>query len=110
MDIVTSFPAYFMGVIHTLQATPALYYVAVIALFFGIVTARAGGVFFVPVFAAIVYIAAQDVVPALLHHQEIVFPKFGLALVKMVVALYIVFLVLDTVVFGVKKAVLAVID
>lgn len=110
MDIVTSFPAFFMGVIHTLQSAPAYYYVAVIALFFGIVTSRSGGVFFVPVLAAIVYIAAQQAIPALLHHKEIVAPAFDLALVKTVVALYVVFLVLDTVVFGVKKAVLAVID
>ncbi len=110
MDIVTSFPAYFMDFVKTLEVAPAYYYVAVIALFFGIVTARAGGVFFVPVLAAVVYIAAQQVVPALIHHAEITVPVFDLALAKKVVALYVVFLVLDTVVFAVKKAILAVID
>ena len=109
MDVVTSFPVYFMDLVHGLCVAPAYFYVAVIALFFGIVTSRAGGVFFVPVLAAVVYIAAQQVIPALMHHTEIVVPAFDVALLKKFVALYVVFLVLDTVVFGVKKAILAVI-
>jgi hypothetical protein len=108
MDVVTSFPAYFMDVVHGLCVAPAYFYVAVIALFFGVVTSRVGGVFFVPVVAAVVYIAAQQVIPALLHHTEILVPAFNLALVQKLVALYIVFLVVDTIVFGIKKAILAV--
>jgi hypothetical protein len=109
MDIVTSFPAYFLSYVHTLYVMPNIIYAGVIALFFGIVTARMAGVLFVPVIATIVYIAAQIVIPAVMHHAEIVAPVFNLALAKQAVALYIVFLVADTVVFGVKKAILAVI-
>jgi len=109
MDVVTSFPAFFVDFVHGLQVAPAYYYVVVIALFFGIVTARVGGAFFTPIVAAIVYVAAMQVIPALIHHTEITVPAFDLALVKKLVALYVVFLVLDGIVFGVKKAVLAVI-
>jgi hypothetical protein len=109
MDVVTSFPAYFVGFVHTLPVMPTIIYVGVIALFFGIVTARLPGVLFIPVLAAIVYIAAQQVIPPLLHHTEIAIPVFNLALAKLAVALYVVFLVLDTVVFGIKKAILAVV-
>lgn len=109
MDVVTSFPAFFCSYVHTLYVMPNLIYAGVIALFFGIVTARLAGVFFVPVVATIVYIAAQIVVPAVMHHAEIVAPAFNLALAKEAVALYIVFLVVDTVVFGIKKAILAII-
>jgi hypothetical protein len=109
MEIVTSFPAYFVGFVHTLPVFPTVIYVGVIALFFGIVTARLPGILFIPVIAAVVYIAAQQVVPALLHHSEIALPVFDLAIAKLAVALYIVFLVLDTIVFGIKKAILAII-
>lgn len=109
MDIVTSFPAYFCSYVHTLYVMPNVIYAGVIALFFGIVTARLAGVFFVPVIATIVYIAAQAVIPAVINHAEIVVPAFDLALAKQAVALYVVFLVVDTVVFGIKKAILAVI-
>lgn len=108
MDVVTSFPTYFCDFVHGLAVAPAYYYVAVIALFFGIVTRRVGGAFFTPIIAAVVYLAALQVVPALLHHAEIVTPAFDLALAKQLVALYIVFLVLDGIVFGIKKAILAI--
>ncbi len=109
MDIVTSYPAYFVAYVHSLIAIPNCIYAGVIALFFGIVTARLAGVFFVPVVATIVYLAAHAVIPPVLHHAEIVVPAFDLALAKQAVALYAVFLVVDTVVFGIKKAVLAII-
>ena len=109
MDIVTSFPAFFCNYVHGLYVMPNVIYAGVIALFFGIVTARLAGVFFVPVIATIVYIAAQAVIPAVMHHAEIVMPALNLALAKQAVALYIVFLVVDTVVFGIKKAILAII-
>lgn len=110
MDVVTSFPTFFVDYVHGLAVAPAYYYVAVIALFFGIVTARVGGALFTPVIAAIVYVAALQVVPALLHHGEITMPAFDLELAKKLVALYVVFLVLDGIVFGIKKAILAIID
>jgi hypothetical protein len=108
MDIVTTFPSYFIAYVHSLLVMPAYIYVGVIALFFGITTARLPGVLFAPVIAAIVYIAAQAVIPPLLHHAEIVTPALDVALAKQAVALYVVFLVLDTVVFGIKKAIQAI--
>jgi hypothetical protein len=108
MDVVTSFPAFFCDYVHGLLVMPNIIYVGVIALFFGIVTARFPGVIFVPVVAAIVYLAAQAVIPPLLHHGEIVMPAFNLALVKQAVALYVVFLVVDTIIFAIKKAILAI--
>lgn len=109
MDVVTSFPAFFVGFAHSLAVAPAYYYVVVIALFFGIVTGGFGGALFTPVFAAVVYVAAQQIVPALIHHTEIVTPAFNVALVKELVALYVVFLILDGIVFGIKKAILAIV-
>lgn len=109
MDIVTSFPGYFCDYVHGLLAMPNIVYVGVIALFFGIATVRFMGVIFIPVIATIVYLAAQAVIPSLLAHADIVVPAFDLKLAKEAVALYVVFLVVDTVVFAVKKAVLAVV-
>jgi hypothetical protein len=109
MDIVTSFPTYYMDFVHGLMVAPNYIYVGVIALFFGVVAVRLPGVLFLPVLAAIVYVAAQIVIPAVVHHTAIVTPVFDLALAKKLVALYIVFLIVDTVVFAIKKAVLAVI-
>lgn len=109
MDIVTSFPAFFCGYVHGLLVMPNIIYAGVIALLFGLATARFPGVIIMPVLAAIAYVAAQAVIPPLLHHGDIVMPAFDLALVKQLVALYVVFLVVDTVIFGIKKAVLAII-
>ncbi len=108
MDVVTSFPAFFCDYVHGLMVMPNIIYAGVIALFFGIVTARFPGVIFVPVVAAVVYVAAQAVIPPLMHSAEIVMPAFDLALAKQLVALYVVFLVADTVVFAIKKAILAI--
>jgi len=108
MDVITSFPTYFMDYVHTVMAMPNCIYAGVIALFFGIVTARAPGVVFVPVVAAVVYIAALAVIPPLLAHADIVAPVFDKALLEKGIALYVIFLVADTVVFAIKKAIMAI--
>jgi hypothetical protein len=108
MEVITSFPVYFMDNLHAVMAMPNCIYAGVIALFFGIVTARFPGVLFVPVVAAIVYLAALAVIPQLLAHAAIVAPVFDKALLKEGIALYVLFLVADTVVFGIKKAVMAI--
>jgi hypothetical protein len=108
MDVITSFPAYFFDYLHTVVAMPNIIYAGVIALLFGIMTARTPGVIFSPVIAAIVYIAALAVIPPLLAHTGIVAPAFDKALLEKGIALYVIFLVADTVVFGIKKAVMAI--
>lgn len=110
MDMVTSFPAYFVGYVHTLIAMPTVIYVAVIALFFGLITDKLAGVIVHPAMAAVVFIASQVIAPVVTSHAEMVLPVFDAAFAKMAVALYIVFLVLDTVVFAVKKLVVKILD
>jgi hypothetical protein len=110
MEVVTSFPTYFVGFVHTLYVMPTLVYVAVIALFFGLITNKFAGVIFIPVLATAIFIAAQAIGPALIGHAEMAMPAFDLALAKLAVASYAVFLVLDTVVFAIKKLVGAIID
>lgn len=110
MDIVTSFPAYFVGYLHTLQVMPVCVYAAVIALFFGLITKRFAGVIFIPVLATVVFIAAQAVGPVVINHAALAVPAFDLSFVKMAVATYAVFLVLDTVVFAIKKLIVAILD
>lgn len=110
MTFLMEFPAYFVGFLHSLLAMPHLAYAAVIALFFGIVTASKPGLVVVPVVAALVYIAALAIGPVVLNHAALVIPAMDLALAKMALAAYVVFLVVDTVVFALKKTVLKVID
>ncbi len=110
MDVVTSFPAYFVGFLHTLYVMPTLVYVAVIALFFGLITKKFAGVIFIPVLATAVFVAAQAIGPVVISHADLVMPAFDLAFAKLAVASYLVFLVLDTVVFAIKKLVGAIID
>jgi len=107
MDIISSFPTYFFDFAHHLD----LYHhiqLGVIALFFGIATATIIGVFVVPVIAALVYIAADTVIPPLMHHTTIVMPVFDKALLKEGIALYVGFLLAIAVVFVIKKAILAI--
>ena len=110
MHIVTSFPPYFVGFLHSLLVSPTYIYVAVIALFFGLITKQFAGVIFIPVLATVVFLAAQAVGPVVLNHAALAIPAFDLALAKTAVAAYIVFLVLDTVVFAIKKLILKIID
>jgi len=110
MDVVTSFPAYFAGFVHTLPVFPTYIYVAVIALFFGLAAERVGGVLFLPVLSAVVFVAALAVIPPLLANGDITVPAFDLDLAKKLVAAYAVFLVLGAVVFAVKKVLVAILD
>jgi hypothetical protein len=110
MEIVTTYPAYFVGFLHTLPHLPTVLYVAVIALFFGLITKHFAGVIFIPVLATAIFIAAQTIGPVVLEHASLTVPAMNLEFAKLVVASYVVFLVLDTVVFGVKKLVSAIID
>ncbi len=110
MHIITSFSPYFVGFVHSLLVSPTYIYVAVIALFFGLITKQFAGVIIIPVVATVVFLAVQAVSPVVLNHAALVFPAFDLALAKTAVASYIVFLVLDTVVFAIKKLVLKIID
>lgn len=110
MEVVTSFPTYFVGFLHTLYVMPTVIYVAVIALFFGLITNKFAGVIIIPILATAIFIAAQTIGPVLTSHAELAMPEFNLAFAKIAIASYVVFLVLDTVVFGVKKLAGAVID
>jgi hypothetical protein len=110
MEIVTSFPTYFVGFLHTLPVMPTVVYVAVIALFFGLITNKFAGVIVIPVLAAAIFIVAQVIGPVVLGHAALVVPAIDLAFAKLAVAAYVVFLVLDTVVFAVKKLIAAIID
>ncbi|GAA0557131.1 hypothetical protein [Rhizomicrobium electricum] len=110
MEVVTSFPTYFVGFLHTLCVMPTLVYVVVVALFFGLITNKFAGVIFIPVLAAAVFIAAQVIGPVVINNAALTMPEFNLAFAKMAVACYAVFLVLDTVVFAIKKLVGAIID
>jgi hypothetical protein len=106
MDIITGLPAYLTGFVHHLDQYH-LIQAGVIALFFGIATSSIAGVIIVPLIAAIVYIAADALIPPLLHHTTITAPVFDKALVQEAVALYILFLVAVAIVFAVKKAILS---
>ena len=108
MHIVTSFPPYFISFLHSLPVSPTWIYVAVVALFFGLITDRFVGVILIPVLAAAIFLAAQVIGPVILSHSALTIPTFDLAFAKLAAAAYIVFLVLDTVVFAVKKAIKAI--
>ena len=107
MDIITGLPGYLTGFIHHLDHYHMIQ-AGVIALFFGIAAASIVGVIVVPVIAAIVYIAADTLIPPLLHHATIVMPAFDKALLQEGVALYVFFLVAVAIIFAIKKAILSV--
>ena len=110
MEVVTSFPTYFVGFLHTLLVMPTLVYVAVIAVFFGLITNKFAGVILIPVLATVIFIAAKVIAPVVVDHATLIVPVFDLAFAKMAVASYVTFLVLDTVVFAIKKLVGLIID
>jgi hypothetical protein len=98
MHIITSFPPYFVGFLHSLLVSPTY------------ITKQFAGVIFIPVLATVIFLAAQIIGPVLLNHAVLATPAFDLALAKTAVAAYIVFLVLDTVVFAIKKLILKIVD
>jgi len=106
MAAVISFPSFFISFIQTLIAMPQLYYAAVIALFFGIVTASKPGLIVVPAIAAIVYVTALAFVPAFLHHADLVVPAMDAKLAQAIAAAYVVFLIADSLIYAVKKTLL----
>lgn len=110
MAVLTDFAAYFVSFLHTVLVMPHVAYAGVIALFFGIVTASVAGLIVVPVVAAIVYIAALALGPVVLNHAPLIVPSVDIALAKELIAAYLVFLVADTIVYAIKKAVLKLID
>jgi hypothetical protein len=107
MDIITGFPAYFKDFLHHLDHFHMIQG-AVIALFFGVATASIAGVIIVPIIAALVYIAADAVIPPLMNHTTIMMPTFDTALLKEGIALYVAFLLAIAIVFAIKKVVLSI--
>lgn len=114
MNIVMDFWAYFTGeFLHGLLAMPIWIYVAVIALFFGLITVRFLGALIIPVLAAAIFIAALILGPVIISGKELTetLPDFqSMAFAQKAVASYLLFLVLDTVVFVVKKLILKIVD
>jgi len=107
MDFITSLPAHVTDFVHHLDHYHMIQG-AIIALFFGVAVGSIPGVIIVPLIAAIVYIAADAVIPPLLHHTPIVMPAFDKALLHEGITLYIVFLVAIVVVFAIKKLILSI--
>jgi zinc transporter ZupT len=107
MDIFNDFPKHLVDFVHHLS-TLQLIVGGVIALFFGMATGTIIGLFLAPVLAAVVYIAADAVIPPLLHHTSFVMPAFDKALLQEAIELYVAFFVAILVVFVIKKAILAV--
>jgi membrane-anchored protein YejM (alkaline phosphatase superfamily) len=107
MDVINDFPKHLVDFVHHLS-TLQLIMGGVIALFFGVATGTVIGLFLAPILAAVVYIAADAVIPPLLHHTSFVMPAFDKALLHEAIKLYILFFVVVLVVFLIKKAVLAV--
>ncbi|MDE2135085.1 MAG: hypothetical protein KGM97_05350 [Alphaproteobacteria bacterium] len=106
MEIVSNLPKYIVDFVHHLGMLHMVMGV-VIALFFGVATGSVIGLFLAPILAAIVYIAADAVVPSLMHHTPLVMPHFDKALLQEALALYVVFFVMILIVFAVKKVFLA---
>ena len=107
MDIITEFPKHLSDFIHHLS-TIQMITGGVIALLLGVATGTIVGVLVAPILAAALYIAADTVIPPLLHHTSFVIPAFDKAMLKEAVLLYVAFLVVIVVVFAIKKAILAV--
>jgi len=105
MDIITHFHTNFLDFVHHLSTLQWIV-VAIIALFFGVATGSVVGLFLAPVLAAIVYIAADNVIPPLMHHTSFVMPAFDKAMLHEAVILYVGFFVAILVIFVVKKIIL----
>ncbi len=99
MDVFTNFPTYLVADLHSINYL----YAGIVAVIFGLLARRALGIILLPVLAAVVYIAALIVVPALLNGGSIAMPVLDKVLVEKLIAFYVVFLVADTVVFAIKK-------
>ncbi|MGA7675305.1 MAG: hypothetical protein WCA78_09705 [Rhizomicrobium sp.] len=107
MDLINEFLKHITDFLHHLSALQ-LIIGGVIALFFGVATGTIIGLFVAPVLATVVYIAADAMIPPLLHHTALVMPVFNKALLHEAITLYVAFFVVILVVFVIKKAVLAV--
>jgi hypothetical protein len=107
MDIITDFPKHLCDFVHHLS-TLQLIMGGVIALVIGVATGTIIGLFVAPIIAAVAYIAADAVIPPLLHHTPLVMPAFDKALLHEAITLYVAFFVVIVVVFVIKKAILAV--
>ena len=107
MDILTDFPKHFVDFVHHLS-TIQMIEGGVIALFFGTATGTIVGLFVAPILAAVLYIAAEAVIPPLLHHTSFAMPAFDKALLQEAITLYVLFLLAIAVVFVIKKVILAV--
>jgi hypothetical protein len=106
MQTVANFLTFFSSFIHAWGALQ-LVLAVVVALFFGFAAKRLAGAMFLPVMAAVVFLAADCVLPAVLHHAPIAVPAFDMTLLGKWVALYVFFLVASGLVFGIKRAGLA---
>ena len=107
MDFITDFQKHLVDFVHHLS-TIQLIVGGVIALFFGVATGSVIGLFLAPILAAVVYIAADAVIPPLMHHTSFVMPVFDKTLLHEAIVLYVAFFVAILVVFVIKKAILAV--
>ncbi|MBU6298086.1 MAG: hypothetical protein KGJ79_06440 [Alphaproteobacteria bacterium] len=105
MGFIASFHTFLREFLHHLDQYH-LIQAAVIALFFGMATASIIGLFIVPAVAALVYIAADTLIPPLMHHTPIMMPAMNMALLQEGIALYIIMLVAMAVVFTIKKLIL----
>lgn len=105
MDIITHLQTNFLDFVHHLSTVQWIV-VGIIALFFGMATGSAVGLFLAPLLGAIVYIAADHVIPPLMHHTSFVMPAFDKAMLHEAIFLYILFFVTILVIFAVKKIVL----
>jgi len=109
MHFILSLPAHLGDFVKSLSHDHYhLIQAAIIALFFGVAVGSIPGLIIVPAIAAIVYIAADAVIPPLMHHTAIVVPAFDKALLEQAITLYVAFLVAILVIFGIKKLILSI--
>lgn len=80
----------------------------VIALFFGLAASCIAAAIFLPILATIVYLAAEHFLP-LIDGKDLPAFVFDHAFWVKAVSMYVVFLVAGGVVFGIKKAILAIV-
>lgn len=99
MDVITNFPTYFVADLHSINYL----YAVIVALIFGLLARKAGGIILLPILASVIYVAAVMYVPTLLNGGAVAMPVFDKALAEKLIAFYVVFLVADTVVFAIKK-------
>jgi len=105
MDIITHFHTNLLDFMHHLNTVQGIV-LGIIALFFGISTGSVVGLFLAPLLGAIVYIAADHVIPPLMHHTSFVMPAFDKAMLNEAVILYVALFVAILVIFAVKKIIL----